>query len=53
MLLQRCTKKSPLLVPALAILALVVAGCGGSAGIKDSSGPQQVDRTARAAGDEL
>ena len=48
MLLQRCTKKVPLI--ALVLAMLVFAGCGGSTAVKRSSGPEQADRTA---GDEL
>ncbi len=48
MLLQRCTKKVPLI--ALVLAMLVVAGCGGTSAVKSSSGHEQADR---AAGDEL
>lgn len=51
MLLQRCTNKGRLV--ALMLAMLVVAGCGGSAAVKSSSGPEQVDRTATPVGDEL
>jgi len=39
MLLQRCTDKKPLI--AALFTMLLVAGCGGSAAVKSSSGPQQ------------
>ena len=51
MLLQRCTKKVPLI--ALVLAMLVVAGCGGTSAVKSSSGHEQADRAARPAGDEL
>ena len=58
MLLQRCTRvvqavntMGPL--AALILAMLLVAGCGGSAAVKGSSGPEQVDRTATPVGDEL
>ena len=51
MLLQRCINKGPLAAVILAML--VVAGCGGSTAVKRSGGPEQADRTAMPAGDEL
>ena len=51
MLLQRCISKGPL--AALLLAMLVFAGCGGSTAVKRSSGPEQADRTAMPAGDEL
>jgi Flp pilus assembly protein TadD len=51
MLLQRCTSKGRLL--ALMLAMLVVAGCGGSAAVKRSSGPEQAGRSAIPAGDDL
>jgi tetratricopeptide (TPR) repeat protein len=51
MLLQRCTNNR--LLAAMLLAMLVFAGCGGSTGVKRSSGPEQADRSARPAGDEL
>ena len=51
MLLQRCINKGPL--AALILAMLVFAGCGGSAAVKPSSGPEQADRATTAAGGEL